>query len=131
AARNSADIKFNLSHTGELMLLGVTRKRELGVDIELVKKTSHMDEIIDRFASVEIQNEMRMLPEPERETAFFTWWTRMESYLKCIGTGISGLPTIDDPCVSFVMDEYHYRGNVYLYAVCVLTDDSADGRWSP
>ena len=41
----SSDIRFNLSHSGELALIAVTRGREVGVDVERIRPVSAWREI--------------------------------------------------------------------------------------
>lgn len=59
-------LRFNLSHSGELMLVAVTAGLEVGVDIERVRK--------------------RYTPELLRA------WTMREAAGKCLGTGLGAAP---------------------------------------
>jgi phosphopantetheinyl transferase len=59
-------LRFNLSHSGSLMLVAVSGEREVGVDVELTR------------------------PRQERYTVeFLREWTRREATAKCRGTGLA------------------------------------------
>jgi 4'-phosphopantetheinyl transferase len=60
------DLRFNLSHSGEILLLAVTARREVGVDIERARP--------------------RYTPELLRA------WTLREATVKCLGTGLALAP---------------------------------------
>jgi 4'-phosphopantetheinyl transferase len=80
---------FNASHSGGLALLGFTRNCEIGLDIELIRTISDMEQIADRFFCAEEARELNSLPTAERQRAFFLCWTRKEAYIKATGEGLS------------------------------------------
>lgn len=80
-------IVFNLSHTGDLALLAVTRDVALGVDIETVREID-MGVADAHFSPSEIEA-LHALPTVQRTAAFYRCWTRKEAYLKAKGTGLS------------------------------------------
>ncbi len=64
----AAGLRFNLSHSGELVLVAVTAGREIGVDVECMR---------------------------ERYTAeLLRRWTVREATLKCLGTGLASAPPV-------------------------------------
>ena len=81
---------FNLSHSHEMALLGVTRGHEIGVDIEWIKEDYGFDEVAGRFFTVQEVAELRALPMHLHRQAFFKCWTSKEAFLKAKGTGLSG-----------------------------------------
>ncbi len=82
-------LKFNVSHSGELGLIGVLRGAELGVDLEAHRALSDRDALVRRyFSSAEIAA-FFALPEAERELGFFNCWTRKEAVVKALGLGLS------------------------------------------
>jgi 4'-phosphopantetheinyl transferase len=83
-------VQFNLSHSYEVALLGVTRGREIGVDIELVKEDYAFDEVAARFFTAKELAAFRALPLHLQRQAFFKCWTSKEAFLKAKGTGLSG-----------------------------------------
>jgi 4'-phosphopantetheinyl transferase len=82
-------VRFNVSHSGELMLCAVGRGREVGVDIEQVRADVEHEEIAGRFFSEREVAALRALPVGLRREAFFLCWTRKEAYIKGIGEGLS------------------------------------------
>ena len=82
-------IDFNLSHAGNQMILGVTRGRMIGVDIESRGRRTDSEAIAKRFFSPHEVEQFLRFPIEERGAAFLRCWVRKEAYVKAIGTGIS------------------------------------------
>jgi 4'-phosphopantetheinyl transferase len=82
-------LRFNLSHSHGLALLGVTRDRELGVDIEWIRPGIAGEEIAERFFSDKEVRMLRGVPTELQDEAFFNCWTRKEAYIKAKGEGLS------------------------------------------
>lgn len=85
----ACDIDFNVSHSGDVAMLAFARERTLGVDVEVVREDCEFEAISRRFFSVQEQQQLTALPEPERAQGFFRCWTRKEAYIKAVGTGLS------------------------------------------
>ena len=84
---NSA-LRFNISHSGRLVLYAFALNRELGVDIEHHREMSDLDDIARRFFSAAEVEDLLALPPSDRSLAFFRCWTRKESFIKAIGDGL-------------------------------------------
>jgi 4'-phosphopantetheinyl transferase len=82
-------VEFNLSHSGELVLIALARGRIVGVDVEHVRPDMASGEIAARFFSPNECRVLAALPAEERCAAFFSCWTRKEAYLKARGDGLS------------------------------------------
>ncbi|MEZ4662805.1 MAG: 4'-phosphopantetheinyl transferase superfamily protein [Caldilineaceae bacterium] len=87
-AQNPAALQFNLSHAGEMMLVGVTRGRAIGVDIEQVRSLDDMMGIAASFFSPRKYDVGRRARRPKR-AGLFNCWTRKEAYIKAQGQGLS------------------------------------------
>jgi len=87
-------IEFNVTHSGSLAVIAVTKGCPIGVDVELIRPLTDMQDIANRFFCPEEATEVMSLPLAERERAFFRCWTRKEAYVKAIGDGLSTL--LDD-----------------------------------
>jgi len=99
---NACGVEFNVSHTHELAVYAFTRGREIGIDVECVRPMPNAEELLERFFSpLEVQ-QWRQMPAERQLSAFFQGWTRKESWLKAVGSGLS-FPlnqfcvTLDDP----------------------------------
>ncbi len=84
-----SDLRFNLSNSDELALVGFVRGIEIGVDIEYLKPMPDCEQISERFFSESERAVLRELPAHQKEEAFFNCWTRKEAYLKAVGTGLA------------------------------------------
>ncbi len=85
----TAPLRFNLSHSGELGLIAVTRGRELGVDIEHVRENLEAQALADRFFTRREAALLAAGPELQRQETFFRLWTCKEACLKACGRGLS------------------------------------------
>jgi 4'-phosphopantetheinyl transferase len=81
------DLCFNLSHSADMVLFGVTRRRAIGVDIENTRRNVQLA-ISDRFFSSQESADLRRLPSSMRSHRFFELWTLKESYVKARGMGL-------------------------------------------
>jgi 4'-phosphopantetheinyl transferase len=89
AVEDAGDLHFNLSHSGEAGLLGVTRGREIGADIEEVRPRDSLMDIARRFFAPEEVATLSALAPAEQQLAFFLCWTRKEAFLKAGGEGLA------------------------------------------
>ena len=86
----ATDLRFNLSHSGELALIAVALGGEVGVDVEQLREVSNFERIAQRyFHPVEVE-EVLATANDRRNATFFRCWTAKEAVLKAHGTGITG-----------------------------------------
>jgi 4'-phosphopantetheinyl transferase len=85
---SSRPLRFNLSHSGGLVLYAFALDRELGVDIEHCRDMTDLESIARRFFATKEVDELLSLPLEERPAAFFRCWTRKESFVKAVGDGL-------------------------------------------
>jgi 4'-phosphopantetheinyl transferase len=79
--------EFNLSHSGDLILLALHRERPVGVDVEQLRPGLAWRPIARRVLPPE---EWQAL-EAEGAEAFLAAWCRLEARLKAQGLGLAGL----------------------------------------
>jgi 4'-phosphopantetheinyl transferase len=78
-------IDFNISHSGEIVICGISSAQKIGVDIEKIR-----DIDFSNFANVLNSSQWRKVyisADPIR--TFFYYWTQKESVTKAIGMGLS------------------------------------------
>ncbi|HKU42779.1 MAG TPA: 4'-phosphopantetheinyl transferase superfamily protein [Polyangiales bacterium] len=81
--------RFNLSHTHGLVACGVTRERDIGVDVELCSRKVELLGVARQvFSPQEIAGLTALEGLAQRER-FFELWTLKEAYIKAIGKGLS------------------------------------------
>jgi len=80
---------FNLSHTRDLIVMGVTEGGELGVDTENVYVRAAALEVADRYFAEDEVAALNALRSDSRSMRFFELWTLKESYIKARGMGLS------------------------------------------
>jgi 4'-phosphopantetheinyl transferase len=80
---------FNVSHSGDLGAIAVTREGEMGVDVERLDPKVDLIGIGRRFFSPVEHADLRTQSGDALTHAFFRAWTRKESYLKAKGTGLA------------------------------------------
>ena len=82
-------LRFNLSHTPGLIACIVAVERNVGVDVENMRRRTTGPDIARRFfANAEVEA-LELLPEDRQQEAFFEYWTLKEAYIKAVGVGIS------------------------------------------
>lgn len=88
-SRDECGLCFNISHTRGLIALGVTKHRELGVDVENLRTRDVSLGIADRFFAKAEVDELATVPKERQQDRFFEYWTFKESYIKARGMGLS------------------------------------------
>jgi 4'-phosphopantetheinyl transferase len=86
-----SDVRFNMSHSHELALYAIARRKEVGVDVERIRPQVAEEQIAERFFSPREAATLRALPANVQAEAFFNCWTRKEAYIKARGEGL-GIP---------------------------------------
>ena len=89
-------LRFNLSHSDDLMLLAVTHGRELGVDLEFMKPNVPFETLADHYFDPEDAWDLRLLPAAQRAWKFYDIWTTTEAQLKASGVGLAHGAQVSD-----------------------------------
>ncbi|CAN5115812.1 4'-phosphopantetheinyl transferase superfamily protein [soil metagenome] len=96
-------IRFNLSHSAELLLVAVARGREVGVDVERADSPRAWERIARRFFSPCELRALAAAPPDRRQHAFVRIWTRREALGKALGEGVfhslRGIESVPDNLV--------------------------------
>jgi 4'-phosphopantetheinyl transferase len=87
-------VQFNISHSGSLVLIAITKADAVGVDVEEVRTQFEYEGVIKSAFSGRERSELRAIAASDRLDAFFRMWTRKEAYLKCLGLGLQALDAV-------------------------------------
>jgi 4'-phosphopantetheinyl transferase len=79
---NNPSINFNISHSGEYVVLAVGTCKKIGIDIELIDK------------NIDLAVKSIIFSESECSLVnnyydYFIMWVKKEAYLKCLGLGFN------------------------------------------
>lgn len=146
AAAKDLGLTFNISHTHSLIVLGVTRSRALGVDVENFRAREVSIDLAHHYFAPREVAALNTVPEHEQQYRFFEYWTFKESYIKARGMGLS-LPLdkfsfhyADDRAVELAIDReladdaarwqfWQFRPAAdYLVAVCAERHEAGSPR---
>lgn len=83
------NIRFNLSHTGDVLLLAVSTSLEVGVDIETIETDKPLNDMARLALSLREQEELFSLATHLQTKTFYRFWVRKEACLKASGGGFS------------------------------------------
>ena len=87
-------LRFNISHTKNLIICAVTLVDDIGCDVENTGRSNDVLAIAERYFSPKESTELFALPEAEQRNRFFDYWTLKESYIKAWGLGLA-IPLTD------------------------------------
>jgi len=87
-------LRFNISHTKNLIICAVTLNDDIGCDVENIGRTNDVLAIAERYFSPQETTELFSLPTAEQRNRFFDYWTLKESYIKAWGLGLA-IPLAD------------------------------------
>ena len=83
------DLDVNLSHSGDIALIGLVRGARIGVDVEIRRPLPDALRIARSHFARDETTALEALPPSQRERAFFGLWTRKEAVVKALGAGLS------------------------------------------
>jgi 4'-phosphopantetheinyl transferase len=84
-----ASLEFNLSHAGALVLIALSARRRIGVDVEEIRPMDDFTAIAEAHFTPRERAFIFNHAPAYRERAFFRCWTRKEAYIKAVGKGLS------------------------------------------
>lgn len=106
---DNSDLQFNLSHSGDILLIGLAWRRLVGVDVEVHRNNVEFDQIAARFFHPTECEVLMQVPEADRAAVFYACWSRKEAYMKATGRGFSF------PSENFAMTSLPGQTPVLLY----------------
>lgn len=87
--------QYNLSHSGKWVVIGyvvpgLDGGTGVGIDVEKIRQSGNWEKMAARFfAKDELEYVSLASDEKEKVERFTEIWTRKESYVKCLGCGLS------------------------------------------
>lgn len=87
--QQSTEIDFNVSHSGDWILIGVAANTRIGVDVEQIRPVADVSDLVQRFFAPAEAAIISSLHGEQQDVAFFDCWTRKEAYVKAVGAGLS------------------------------------------
>ncbi len=85
-------LQFNVSHSGDLILLAVSTDRAVGVDVERRRDVERVQALVARWLSQEERHQVARIADSGLTVseAFLRVWSLKEARLKALGVGIAG-----------------------------------------
>ncbi len=80
-------IQFNLSHSGDFVVIAFSTSHSLGIDLEKIRPIPDWRGLAQGLLANSIAMEIHSLPESEQSAAFLRYFTAHEAYFKAQGTG--------------------------------------------
>ena len=119
-----SEVEFNVSHSGEWVVLAFGRDRSIGVDIERIKQAMDVNAIAARYYSKQEMEWVEKSDDPQ--AVFFQLWARKEAYVKACGSTLfSELKRFTVPMEDGAEKDgwfFHYLEAGSKYAASVVTD---------
>lgn len=85
-------LRFNLTHTNDLVICAVTRAGDVGVDAEDTSQPVDASLVARHFLSRRQQQRLGAVDSRERAASFFEQWVLKEAYVKASGEGLTNAP---------------------------------------
>jgi 4'-phosphopantetheinyl transferase len=141
----AAEVYFNLAHSGDWVIYGVSRCQWIGVDVEQMAPRPYLESLIRRCLTPDEQATLPNTAEG-RLVSFFQYWTVKEACLKAIGLGLSypiqavqvslganpdlDLPaTVEGQTIRHWSTQLWHPGDGAIAAVCVGQAAQQITRW--
>lgn len=125
-----SNLKFNLSHSGDLIVYGFCLDTDIGIDIEQIDYSINYNELAKNFFSAhEISFLINSPNEKNSIENFFRIWTRKEALLKSVGTGLlpdlKTMDVLDDQIyLDMILPEFQNNNtqSVYISEILIHED---------
>lgn len=110
----NSDLKFNISHSGEIVVCVLSNVSDTGIDIELISPINIED---FKFQMTYTEWE-KIINAEDRMHSFYKYWTQKEAVIKAHGNGLSiPLPSFE------VNNNYTKIDNDEFYLKEIFIDD--------
>ncbi|MFC7310279.1 4'-phosphopantetheinyl transferase family protein [Streptomyces monticola] len=86
--RGFDQIDVSLTHTDDLIAVGISRLGRIGIDTEPADRVMSFELLQDHVCTFAEKKELARLPEGEQAAAMLRLWTLKEAYTKALGQGL-------------------------------------------
>ena len=86
------ELWFSAARSSDRTLVALSRRMEVGIDVEAVDPATDVERFAARFLSAGERQALAQRPREQRRAAVFACWTRKEAYLKGTGDGLAVPP---------------------------------------
>jgi 4'-phosphopantetheinyl transferase len=83
-----SDLRFNVSHSDDVVVYAFALGREIGIDVEAIRVIRDADDIAAQFFSSRENDAYLALDPRNKPIGFFNCWTRKEAFIKALGDGL-------------------------------------------
>ncbi|NJL45377.1 MAG: 4'-phosphopantetheinyl transferase superfamily protein [Leptolyngbyaceae cyanobacterium SM2_3_12] len=83
------EIHFNLTHSSQRLVLAISDRHVLGVDVEQVRPVRRLPKLCQRYLTPRESQTVLELPPPQAHHRFLQYWTGKEAYVKALGRGLT------------------------------------------
>lgn len=83
------EMEFNLSHSQDLILIAMSKRIWVGIDIEYHRESVEFSTIAERYFTKNEYIWWSQLPSHQQTEAFFKLWSSKEAVVKGLGLGLS------------------------------------------
>jgi len=125
-------IHFNVSHSGDLILLGVSDARSVGIDVERRRDVRRVQQLIDRWLTDDERDDLsrHVADGTSPSDAFLKVWSLKEARLKALGVGVSGsggaaLDRVDAVALDDLLDSLASSGDALGYVGALAFADGS------
>ncbi len=109
---NPQNIDFNITHSGEYIIMAIVHNATVGIDIEKIKHN-----IIPSQLSKIVFSEIEQKLIGNNIENFFTLWTKKEAFIKACGNGFSNDSYLK---TSFGIEEITHLPEWAIYSKCIF-----------
>jgi len=92
-------IHFNLSHSGDWVVIAFSRACAVGIDVEATAERAASADLIAYVMGDREQQRLQSLPASRQRAGFFKCWTSKEAFIKGCGVGLTAALKGIEVCV--------------------------------
>ena len=86
---NPMNLNFNISHSGDLGIIAISKNNPVGIDIEQILELNDLDNLMDLIFTESEIKQIDLLDHFDKTKMFYKIWTAKEAFVKAIGQGLS------------------------------------------